>query len=152
MKARSTSMILALAIFGTGCGAMAAPTPHRQGHASKPLESVNNTKNHALTGKSNRAKVKKVTSTTKTGSSPAAIRRGAALFKADCAVCHGPNGIGTHDAPRLASPTDVGNTFKTQSSLVAFISSQMPADHPGSLTHQEARDVGAYVWHISEIK
>lgn len=145
-------LVLALGIFSTGCGAIAAPSPHSSGHASKPLASVNNTKNPALTGKANRAKVKKVTSRSKMGPSSATIKRGATLFRADCAICHGAGGIGTHNAPRLAGPSGVAKTFTTESSLVAFIASQMPANHPGSLTHQEARDVGSYVWHIAEAK
>lgn len=149
---RVIGMLLGLTILGTGCGVMAAPSPHHGGSPSKPLESVNNTKNQALSGKPNRAKVKKVTSKSRMGPAPAAIKRGATLFAADCAVCHGAAGIGTHNAPRLAAPTGVTNTFKSESSLVAFISSQMPADHPGSLTHQQARDVGSYVWHIAEAK
>ncbi len=149
---RFIGMLLGLTILGTACGVMAAPSPHHGGSASKPLESVNNTKNHALSGKPNRAKVKKVTSTSSMGPGAATIRRGAMLFRAECAVCHGPAGIGTHNAPRLAAPTGVVNTFKTEASLVAFISSQMPADHPGSLTHQQAREVGSYVWHIAEAK
>lgn len=147
---KTSSWLIGLVALSVGCGTMAVqPAHHKQ--AAK-MVTVNNTKNQALSKQANRAKSKKVTSASQIVPSSATIRRGSMLFSQKCAVCHGPDGVGTQNAPRLAAPTGVVSGFQTEASLKTFISEQMPANAPGSLTHQQARDVTAYVWHIAEAK
>ncbi|PSR29719.1 MAG: hypothetical protein C7B46_18325 [Sulfobacillus benefaciens] len=133
-----------------GCGSMAIqPTHHK---SANEIVTVNNTKNPLLSKQPNHAKNKKVTSATKIAVDTKAIARGQTLFSQKCAVCHGVNGVGTQTAPRLAAPSGVASSYQTEASLRTFILEQMPANAPGSLTHQQARDVTAYVWHIAESK
>ena len=76
----------------------------------------------------------------------AQARSGAAVFSGQCSQCHGVNLQGG------AGPALVGSAFQqyvgksgTAASLYDFISKQMPADHPGSLTQQQYLDVTAYI-------
>jgi PQQ-dependent dehydrogenase (methanol/ethanol family) len=71
---------------------------------------------------------------------------GAAVYSASCQQCHGVS-LGGQSAPALT-----GQTFRTYvgkagtaASLFDFISRQMPADHPGSLTQQQYLDVTAFI-------
>ncbi|GAC1660105.1 MAG: hypothetical protein NVS4B13_07570 [Candidatus Elarobacter sp.] len=71
---------------------------------------------------------------------------GAAVYSAQCAQCHGVNLQG-QSAPGL-----VGAAFQqyvgksgTAASLYDFISKQMPADKPGSLSQKQYLDVTAYL-------
>jgi alcohol dehydrogenase (cytochrome c) len=76
----------------------------------------------------------------------AQARSGAAVYSAQCSQCHGVNLQGG------AGPALVGPVFQqyvgksgTAATLYDFISKQMPADKPGSLTQQQYLDVTAYV-------
>ncbi|MCL4351276.1 MAG: cytochrome c [Firmicutes bacterium] len=138
------------ALWIAGCGGMARqPTHHK---SPSQVVTVNNTKNPLLSKQPNHAKNKKVTSATKIAVDTKAIARGQTLFSRKCAVCHGVNGVGTQTAPRLEAPSGVASSFQTEISLRTFILEQMPANAPGSLSHQQSRDVTAYVWHIAESK
>jgi PQQ-dependent dehydrogenase (methanol/ethanol family) len=71
---------------------------------------------------------------------------GAAVYKAHCQECHGVNLQGQ------SGPALTGAAFKqyvgksgTAATLYDFISKQMPADHPGSLSPQNYLDVTAYL-------
>ncbi len=71
---------------------------------------------------------------------------GAAVFSAHCSQCHGVNLEGQ------SGPALVGAAFKkyvgkagTAASLYDFISRQMPADKPASLSQQNYLDVTAYL-------
>ncbi|HEV3086465.1 MAG TPA: PQQ-binding-like beta-propeller repeat protein [Candidatus Elarobacter sp.] len=76
----------------------------------------------------------------------AQARSGAAVYSQTCSQCHGVNLQGG------AGPALVGSAFQkyvgksgTAASLYDFISKQMPADKPGSLTQQQYLDVTAYI-------
>jgi PQQ-dependent dehydrogenase (methanol/ethanol family) len=71
---------------------------------------------------------------------------GATIYTASCQQCHGV-GLGGQSAPPLtgsAFQNYVGKTG-TGAGLFDFISRQMPADHPGSLTQQQYLDVTAFI-------
>jgi len=73
----------------------------------------------------------------------AQAKSGAAVYSAHCSQCHGVNMEGQ------SGPTLVGATFTRKypsgTALYNFISTQMPADKPGSLSQQNYLDVTAYV-------
>ena len=128
---------------------MGRPNPHsqvgRQG-------TRNNQITPPLDGKANRHRQKKVTNNTATPMPAAWVSKGAAIFQAQCASCHGPGGSGTLSAPRLSAPSGVWYTFHTESGLEAFIQTHMPGNNPGSLSRTETKYVSAYVWDISKAK
>jgi len=70
---------------------------------------------------------------------------GAAVFSANCAVCHGAALQGE------AGPTLIGQSFASASSnytvgaIFGEIAQQMPAGNPGSLTHDQYAQVMAYI-------
>ncbi|HTW85537.1 MAG TPA: PQQ-binding-like beta-propeller repeat protein [Candidatus Sulfotelmatobacter sp.] len=89
-----------------------------------------------------------VTSAQTTGGYTAAqANSGATVYASRCAVCHGTSLQGG------AGPTLVGAAFKksinasykTGADLLDFISKQMPADAPGTLSAQQYADVTAFV-------
>jgi alcohol dehydrogenase (cytochrome c) len=71
---------------------------------------------------------------------------GAAVYTATCQQCHGVNLQG-QSGPGLvgAAFRNYVGTSGTAASLYDFISRQMPADKPGSLTQQQYLDVTAYL-------
>ncbi len=73
--------------------------------------------------------------------------RGAALFVANCARCHGASGEGTALAPPLwgGRSFNVGAGMARVRTLAAFVRHNMPFDRPGTLTDQQAFDIAAYV-------
>ena len=73
--------------------------------------------------------------------------RGHAVFTSTCAVCHGPDGHGTHVAPPLWGPAsfNIGAGMARLNTAAGFIHHLMPRDRPGILTPQQAYDVAAYV-------
>ena len=73
--------------------------------------------------------------------------RGAALYGPQCAACHGSHGQGTQSAPALWGPHSftIGAGLARESRTAAFIRRNMPNDHPGTLTDQQAYDVAAYI-------
>ena len=77
---------------------------------------------------------------------PAQAGAGATVYSASCQQCHGVNLQG-QSAPALTGATFRNYVGKsgTAQSLFDFISRQMPADHPGSLTQQEYLNVTAFL-------
>lgn len=81
------------------------------------------------------------------------LSRGAEVFQAKCAVCHGANGEGRQDLngryvfPPLwgADSYNWGAGMARIDTAAAFIKNNMPLSQPGSLTDQEAWDVAAFV-------
>jgi thiosulfate dehydrogenase len=74
--------------------------------------------------------------------------RGATVFAATCAVCHGADGAGRPPAiPALWGPRSfsVGASMAREERAASFIRHFMPQTNPGSLTDQQAFDVAAYV-------
>ena len=73
--------------------------------------------------------------------------RGAAIFTAHCARCHGDHGQGIPPATPLWGPRSfsVGASLARVSRAATFIRHNMPFDSAGVLTDQQAYDVAAYV-------
>lgn len=73
--------------------------------------------------------------------------RGAQVYAAQCARCHGTNGEGS----ALATPLWGNGAYTIAAGMArvgmaaAFIKRNMPFDQPGSLTNQQALDVAAYI-------
>lgn len=61
---------------------------------------------------------------------------GKVLYAGHCAKCHGDQGQGI-TGPVLVGPTASLTKYSTAQGLLSFISTAMPLDAPGSLTHQE---------------
>ena len=72
--------------------------------------------------------------------------RGAAVFAANCARCHGPHGEGTAVATPLwgTGSYNVGAGMARARTAASFIKHNMPIGNP-TLTDQQAYDVAAYV-------
>jgi cytochrome c len=73
------------------------------------------------------------------------VARGRAVFEARCAKCHGADGQGTSEAPRLIGQPNGLSGYRTAKGLFDFVSSDMPFDAPGTLTPQEYWDVLAFL-------
>lgn len=81
------------------------------------------------------------------------LDRGAEVFAANCAVCHGKDGQGQKDMngkqvfPPLWGPESYnwGAGMHKVDAAAAFIKHNMPLSEPGKLTTQEAWDVAAFV-------
>ncbi len=153
-KASVAALFAALGLVGSvgivrAASVVGNPNPHsrapRQGTKSNQL-------NTQLSGKPNRHREKKVTSSTSTPMPTAWVSQGAKIFQAQCSSCHGAGGVGTYNAPRLAAPSGVWYTFHTRAGLEAYIQHHMPGNHPGTLTMIQRRDVSAYIWSISQTK
>ncbi|HEX4574137.1 MAG TPA: c-type cytochrome [Gemmatimonadales bacterium] len=73
--------------------------------------------------------------------------RGAALYQASCAKCHGADGQGTVGAPPTwgAGSYNIGAGMTRVRTAAAFIRDNMPFDQPGTLSDQQAFDVAAFV-------
>ena len=73
--------------------------------------------------------------------------RGARVFTASCARCHGANGEGTGAIPALwgARSFDIGASMARVGIAATFIRRAMPYDQPGTLTDQDAYDVAAFI-------
>lgn len=74
--------------------------------------------------------------------------RGAIIYTEKCAKCHGAGGAGTPpNFPPLWGPSayNAGAGMNRISTMAEFVRQNMPQDHPGTLTEQEAYDVAAYV-------
>ena len=74
--------------------------------------------------------------------------RGEALYAKQCASCHGAEGAGIVG---LFPPVWGEDSFNTgagmdqPAKMAAFVKQNMPQNHPGSLTVQEAYDLSAYI-------
>ena len=69
---------------------------------------------------------------------------GQAVFASNCARCHGNNGQGG------AGPAIIGSTqglakYNTAQGLLTYVSGNMPASAPGSLSSQQYLEVTAYL-------
>jgi mono/diheme cytochrome c family protein len=70
-----------------------------------------------------------------------------AAYNANCASCHNAD-LSGNSGPALAGPKFVSYlqfTKITAAQLASFISSQMPAPAPGSLTAKQYNDIFAYI-------
>ncbi len=76
------------------------------------------------------------TTTTASATYSAYADSGKAVFAAHCAKCHGDQGQGI-TGPVLVGPDASLTKYSNAQGLLSFISSAMPLDAPGSLTHQE---------------
>jgi thiosulfate dehydrogenase len=73
--------------------------------------------------------------------------RGHALFRDNCARCHGNNGQGIGVVPALwgARSYSIGASMARVERAASFIRNNMPFDRPGTLTDQQAFDIAAYI-------
>lgn len=73
-------------------------------------------------------------------------KRGEATYGERCAQCHGSDLMSGDSVPPLAG-TDFLSTWntKTVGDLFDRIRTSMPADKPGTLTHQQTADIVAYL-------
>jgi thiosulfate dehydrogenase len=73
--------------------------------------------------------------------------RGHALFRENCARCHGTDGQGIGVVPALwgRSSYSIGASMARVERAASFIRRNMPIDRPGSLTDQQAFDIAAYI-------
>jgi thiosulfate dehydrogenase len=74
--------------------------------------------------------------------------RGKTIYASQCAGCHGIDGAGV--PPILPSvwgkdSYDEGAGMNNPKKMAAFVAHNMPQNHPGTLTPQQAYDVSAYV-------
>ena len=77
-----------------------------------------------------------------------AVPRGKQVYASQCAGCHGTDGAGV---PPVLPPVWGSNSYNDGAGMndpkkmAAFLIHNMPQNHPGSLSPQEAWDVSAYV-------
>lgn len=73
--------------------------------------------------------------------------RGAEVYRASCARCHGADGGGMLKVPALWGPKSysVGASMARQERAASFVRHNMPFDRPGTLTDREAYDVAAFI-------
>ena len=64
-----------------------------------------------------------------------------------CQACHGMDGQGTPAGPPLWGPKsfNIGASMARLRTAASFIKYNMPHDRPGTLTHQQAFDLAAYM-------
>ena len=80
----------------------------------------------------------------------AQAKRGEALYKEQCATCHGDNLEGSGPMPPLAGKDFLTNwTGKTVGDLFEKTHSTMPATAPGTLTPAQAADITAHLLMMS---
>jgi mono/diheme cytochrome c family protein len=78
-------------------------------------------------------------------------KRGEAIYKEQCAACHGDNLEGSGPMPALAGPDFTKSWMgKTVADLFDKTHSSMPATAPGSLTEKQTADVLAYLLSVSK--
>jgi cytochrome c2 len=75
--------------------------------------------------------------------------RGQAVYKEQCAVCHGP-ALGGANAPPLAGDAFIEIWGGPLSELVDKIQRTMPQGDPGKLTRQQSADVVAYILQVGK--
>ncbi|MDR7483080.1 MAG: c-type cytochrome [Armatimonadota bacterium] len=73
------------------------------------------------------------------------VTRGREIFAMQCSRCHGDQGQGTDDGPRLIGPNTGLRGYQTAQKLFEFVSTEMPASAPGSLQAQEYWDVLSFL-------
>ena len=79
-------------------------------------------------------------------------KRGEAVYKEQCAACHGDNLEGSGPMPALAG-ADFAKAWKgkTVADLFEKTHSSMPATAPGSLTEKQTADVLAYMFSMAKL-
>ena len=71
-------------------------------------------------------------------------KRGEALYKENCAACHGEDLAGSGPMPALAGNDFIAN-WKTVGDLFEKTHTSMPASAPGSLSEQQTSDIIAFM-------
>lgn len=80
---------------------------------------------------------------TATAAAEAQVDAGDQVFAESCASCHGEDGVGGN-APALEGAGTLSN-YDNASDLLDYISKNMPASAPGSLSEKQYLDVTAYL-------
>ena len=75
--------------------------------------------------------------------------RGQAVYKDQCASCHGA-ALGGGNAPPLTGDAFIGIWGGPLSDLVDKIQKTMPQNDPGKLTRQQSADVVAYMLQVGK--
>ena len=81
--------------------------------------------------------------------SAAQATRGQAVYKDNCAACHGEDLAGSGPMPPLTGKDFLAN-WKNVGDLFDKVHSSMPASNPGSLSEQQTSDVIAYMLSVSK--
>jgi mono/diheme cytochrome c family protein len=77
--------------------------------------------------------------------------KGDAVYKEQCAACHGDNLEGSGPMPPLAGKDFLSNwQGKTVGDLFEKTQTSMPATAPGTLTPEQTADVTAYMLSVSK--
>jgi thiosulfate dehydrogenase len=83
---------------------------------------------------------------------PADYARGQLLYAATCARCHGADGGGQRADGQVLFPPlwgersyNWGAGMADMQNAAGFVAANMPQDHPGTLTNQQAWDVAAFI-------
>jgi S-disulfanyl-L-cysteine oxidoreductase SoxD len=71
-------------------------------------------------------------------------KRGEALYKEQCAACHGEDLAGSGPMPALSGNDFIAN-WKTVGDLFEKTHTSMPASAPGSLSEQQTSDIIAFM-------
>lgn len=74
----------------------------------------------------------------------AQVSAGEQVFASSCAMCHGDQGQGGSAPALIGDDADLSSHGDGQG-LLEYISDNMPASNPGSLTEQQYLEVTAYV-------
>ena len=69
---------------------------------------------------------------------------GQAVFTSNCAKCHGANGQGI-TGPALIGADASLDKYNTAQGVLDFVSTAMPLNAPGSLSHQDYLDILCYL-------
>jgi S-disulfanyl-L-cysteine oxidoreductase SoxD len=76
----------------------------------------------------------------------AQAKRGAALYAANCVVCHGKDLAGTERAPAAGGPAFAARwQARPVAELLDYVHTQMPLHAPGGLSRQQSADIVAYL-------
>jgi S-disulfanyl-L-cysteine oxidoreductase SoxD len=89
------------------------------------------------------------------------VAQGAALYRMQCAACHGPQGegvrgvgdrlVGTEPIDSTGWNRTLGNYWPFAPTVFDYIRRAMPFDRPGTLTDDEVYALTAYLLHLNEI-
>lgn len=71
---------------------------------------------------------------------------GQTIFAAQCASCHGNNGIGG-SAPALKG---ISTQYASQSALAGFLQKNMPLSNPGSLSASQSSELATYLYSLGK--